>query len=184
MIGVGDPLRTDARAVVERLRARGWRVGILSGDHPEIVARVGAALGLPSARCRGGLSPRDKVDAVLRRCSRDETVVMVGDGVNDSAALAAASVGIAARDGAEASLQAAPVYLGRPGLAGVLELMDRSRATMRVIRRNFAVSLAYNAVAVGLAAAGLVSPLVAALLMPLSSLTVVGLSLAPARGAR
>src|SRR5690606_939039 len=102
--------------------------------------------------------------------------VMVGDGVNDSAALAAAAVGIATHEGAEASLRAAPVYLGRPGLQGVLELLAASRSTMRTIRRNLAVSLIYNGLAVGLAAAGLINPLVAAVLMPLSSLSVVSSS--------
>jgi len=175
--GVGDPLRSDAQAAVDELSRRGWTVGILSGDHPDIVTGIGQALGLPDDRVHGGLHPEDKVRFVADHGPDAPPTVMVGDGVNDSAALAAASVGIATRDGAEASLQAAPVYLGRPGLSGIIELLDASSATMRGIRRNFAVSLAYNAVAVGLAASGHISPLVAALLMPLSSLSVVALSL-------
>jgi Cu2+-exporting ATPase len=173
--GIGDPLREDARAAVTQLRARGFAVGILSGDHPEIVAAVGRELDLPPHMCRGGLDPEAKVDVV--RGTAVGPVVMVGDGVNDSAALAAAAVGIATRDGAEASLEAAPVYLGRPGLRPLLELLDGSRATMAAIRRNFEASLLYNAVTVALAAAGLMGPLVAAVLMPISSLTVIGLSL-------
>jgi Cu2+-exporting ATPase len=172
--GVGDPLRADAATAVAELRARGYTVGILSGDHPAIAMAVGRTLGVPDSLCHGGLDPEAKVDYVRATVG---PVVMVGDGVNDSAALAAASVGIATRDGAEASLEAAPVYLGRPGLGPLLELLDGSRATMRAIHRNFAVSLFYNAVSVGLAAAGLINPLVAALLMPLSSLSVIGLSL-------
>jgi Cu2+-exporting ATPase len=172
--GVGDPLREDATAAVAELRARGHTVGILSGDHPAIVRAVGRSLGIPDSLCHGGLDPEAKVEHVRNTTG---PVVMVGDGVNDSAALAAASVGIATRDGAEASLEAAPVYLGRPGLGPLLELLDGSRATMRAITRNFAVSLFYNGVSVGLAAAGLINPLVAALLMPLSSLGVIGLSL-------
>lgn len=188
--GVDDPLRSDAAAVVSQLHERGWSVGILSGDHPAIVARVGKALGLPAARCHGGLTPADKVQYVAgTSCAaaadaRPHTVVMVGDGVNDSAALAAASVGIAAHHGAQASLQAAPVYLARPGLGGLIDLLDTSVATMRGIRRNFVVSLGYNALAVGLAAFGLIGPLLAALLMPLSSLSVVALSLAAPRPQR
>jgi P-type Cu2+ transporter len=170
---LGDPLRPDAGPAIERLRREGWTVGIASGDHREIVREVGRRLGLPPERCLGGLTPGDKVELV----SRGEHVVMVGDGVNDSAALAAAGVGIATHEGAEASLRAAPVYLGRPGLLGVLELLAASRSTMRTIRRNLAVSLTYNSLAVGLAAAGLINPLVAAVLMPMSSLSVVGSSL-------
>lgn len=177
--GVGDPLRPDAVAAIAELRERGWEVGILSGDHLDVVRRIGTSLGIPADRCHGGLAPEDKVRFV--RASVGRTTVMVGDGVNDSAALAAASVGIATRDGAEASLQAAPVYLGRPGLDGILELFDKSRDTMRTIRTNFRVSLAYNLVCVSLAAIGWVTPLLAAVLMPLSSLTVVGVSLTAAR---
>jgi Cu2+-exporting ATPase len=172
--GVGDPLREDAAAAVAELRARGFAVGILSGDHPDIVAAIGRELGVPTHMCHGGLDPEAKVTHV--RATKGP-VVMVGDGVNDSAALAAASVGIATRDGAEASLEAAPVYLGRPGLRPLLELLDGSRATMAAIRRNFEASLLYNAFSVGLAAAGVLNPLIAAVLMPLSSLTVIGLSL-------
>ncbi len=175
--GVGDPLRPEAASVVGRLRDRGWEIGILSGDHPDVVAHVGRALGLPEARCHGGLLPQDKV-AYAREQDGGLTTVMVGDGVNDSAALAAATVGIAVREGAESGLDAAPVYLGSPGLEGLVELVDGSRSTLRTIRRNFAVSLAYNAVSIGLAAFGLIGPLLAAVLMPLSSLSVVGMSLA------
>ncbi|MCH9685325.1 MAG: heavy metal translocating P-type ATPase [Deltaproteobacteria bacterium] len=175
--GVGDPLRPEAASVVGQLQERGWEVGILSGDHPDVVAHVGRALGLSAARCHGGLLPRDKV-AYVRQRDGGPSTVMVGDGVNDGAALAAATVGIAVREGAESGLDAAPVYLGSPGLAGLVELVDGSRSTLRTIRRNFAVSLAYNAVSIGLAAFGLIGPLTAAVLMPLSSLSVVGMSLA------
>ncbi len=101
---------------------------------------------------------------------------MVADGVNDSAALAAASVGIAVHGGAEASLQAAAVYLNRPGLAPLKELIDGARMTNRVIYRNLGISLVYNVFAAGLALGGMINPLVAALLMPVSSLTVLILS--------
>ena len=97
---------------------------------------------------------------------------MVGDGVNDAAAIAAASVGIGVHCGAEASLAAADVYLTRPGLAALVELTDGACRTMRIIRRGIALSLAYNVVGVGLAVAGVINPLVAAVMMPASSLTV------------
>lgn len=177
---VGDRLRDDARATVQALQAEGFEVGILSGDHPHLVAAAGRELGLDPARCHGGLTPEDKV-AFVRRAAKRGPVVMVGDGVNDSAALAAADVSIATRDGAEASLQAAAVYLGQPGLSGVLQLLHLSQRALTTIRRTFGVSLAYNVVCVGLAMAGVITPLWAAVLMPLSSLSVVATAIAGAR---
>ncbi len=173
--GLGDEVRPDARACVDDLRARGWDVRILSGDHPAIVAGVGRALGLPDTSVHAGVSPEQKLDAV-RYAAPGRTVVMVGDGVNDAAALAAATVGIAVHGGAEASLSAADVYINRPGLAPIVELVDASRRTMGVVRRNLAISLVYNISAAALAVTGLINPLIAAILMPASSLSVLTMS--------
>lgn len=175
---VEDPLLPDAKATLDGLRRVGWRVRILSGDHPEVVRAVAQRLGLPEELCRGGVSPEAKLAAVeeLRARAGNDPVVMVGDGVNDAAALAAATVGIAVHGGAEASLAAADVYLGRRGLAPLAELLAGARRTFRAIRTNVAVSLVYNATGVALAMTGHLDPIVAAVLMPLSSLTVIGLS--------
>lgn len=170
--GLGDPLRADAPATVRRLRAAGWRVGILSGDHPAVVAAVADRLGLERAACRGGVSPEGKLAAV-EATATGRPVVMVGDGINDAAALSAADVGIAVHGGAEVAIAVADVFLGRSGVAPLAELLDGARRTMAVIRRNLVFSLCYNAVGAGLAMTGLIDPLVAAVLMPASSLTVI-----------
>lgn len=176
LLGVGDQVRTDAEQAVRELLARGWRLGILSGDHPEIVEHVARRVGIADDEAFGDVTPEQKL-AIVKESLQQGPVVMVGDGVNDTAALAAATVGVAVHGGAEVSLNAASVYLGREGLTPLVELVDGAQATVRVIHLNFAASLSYNVVAVALAASGWINPLVAAVLMPLSSLTVVGLSL-------
>ena len=170
--GFGDPIRADARASIASLRARGWRVGILSGDHPDVVAAAGRTLGIPESDCTGGATPEEKL-RVVERARRDGTVVMVGDGVNDAAAIAAASVGVGVHGGAEACLSTADVYLSRAGLAPLVTLMDGASRTIGVIRRNIAFSVGYNLIGATLAVTGVITPLIAAVLMPASSLTVV-----------
>jgi Cu2+-exporting ATPase len=170
--GFGDPLRADAAAGLARVRALGWRPGILSGDDARIAQAVGRRLGLAAPDCRGGVAPEDKLRAVLASAG-EGPVVMIGDGVNDAAALAAATVGVAVAGGAEAALTAADVFVVRPGVARIAELLEGSRRAMRVVRRNLIFSLGYNVVGVTLAMTGVLNPLVAAVLMPLSSLTVI-----------
>jgi Cu2+-exporting ATPase len=167
---LGDPIRPDARGALEKIRRMGWTVEVLSGDHPGAVAAVMERLGIE--RGRGGANPETKAELV-REAAASGLVVMAGDGVNDAAALAAASVGIGVHGGAEATLAAADVYLARPGLNPIVELLEGSRRTLRVIRRNLVFSLLYNAAAVSLAMAGLMHPALAAILMPASSITVV-----------
>lgn len=169
---LGDRIREDSACAVSSLKKSGWQVGLLSGDQPEIVSRVASAVGIPSALAFGSQTPEEKLERV-----KSEPCVMVGDGVNDAAALAAANVGVAVHGGAETCLRAAPVYLSRPGLGLLVELIDGSRRVIRTVRVNYTVSLAYNLTFIGLAFAGYVTPLVAAILMPVSSLTVVGVAL-------
>ena len=148
---------------------------VLSGDHPLVVERVCAEL--PVAAARGGVSPEEKLAEVRARVQRGERVVMVGDGMNDAAAMSAASVGIAVHGGAEASLLAASVFSTEPGVAPVLEAVRGARLTLSAIHRGLGFSLAYNVIGVALAMSGVLSPLVAAVMMPLSSLTVVASAL-------
>lgn len=170
-----DPLREDAAVSIADLQRAGWHVSILSGDHNDVVSHVGERLGISAADVRGEATPEDKV-AYVESVAREGRVVMVGDGVNDAAALSAATVGIAVHGGAEASLAAADVYLNRPGLSAIVELLGAARTTLRTIRRSLAISLAYNTIAASLAMAGLIGPLVAAILMPISSFTVLALA--------
>lgn len=175
-LAVGDALQDNAKSVIGQLRHWGWRVQMLSGDHPAVARQVGQAVGLSEDDIEAGATPEDKRDRV--RCAvGDEPVVMIGDGVNDAAALAAADVGIAVRGGAEASMTIADVYLARPGLDPLVDLMKLARRCRQGVFRTLVVSLLYNALAVSLAAAGLINPLVAAILMPASSMLVLALAM-------
>lgn len=162
---LADELREGTGAAVNELRALGFEPEIWSGDASAAVGEVGKLLRIENVHAT--VSPEEKLEAV-----RAGQCVMVGDGVNDAAALGAASVGIAVHGGSEASLAAADVYIARPGLGPVVDLARTARRTMRVIRGNFAISLAYNLIAGVLAATGHMNPLIAAILMPLSSATV------------
>jgi Cu2+-exporting ATPase len=177
VIEVGDALRTESIETVKCLNERGWAVGILSGDHPGAVQAIANRLGTSALLAHGGLSPEQKLQMIEQSKVAGKTVLMVGDGINDAAALAAADVGIAVRGGAEASLQAAPVYLIDGDLRGIVKLIDASQRTVKVIRRNFRASLFYNSIAVMLAMSGMISPLIAAILMPISSLTILSMTL-------
>ncbi len=167
-----DPPRADARASLERLRRSGYELAMLSGDHPEVVRALADQLGQPFVFVEGGATPERKLELV-QRLVQSRPVFMVGDGVNDAAALSAATFGMAVHGGAEASLAAADAFATRSGLSPLVELVDGARRTLGVVRRGLALSLIYNALGAGLAVAGYLSPLGAALLMPLSSLTVV-----------
>ena len=175
VLGISDPLKAQARDVISQLKQFGWNVGILSGDHPEVVQHVARQIGIDPSRAFGGLTPEDKL-AVVRDPAR-ATVLMIGDGANDAAALAAADIGVAVRGGAEVSLQAAPIFLASGNLSGVTDLIHGAGRTASLIVAAFAVSLGYNLVAVSLAMAGHITPLMAAVLMPISSVTVLSMTL-------
>jgi len=184
-LGFGDPIREEAKECLAALRSAGHKLVLLSGDQPELVCQVADALrdadgSSPFLEVHGGQTPEQKL-AFVENAAKKGLVFMVGDGANDAGALSAASVGIAVSGGAEASLAAADAFATRAGLTPLRELVAASLSTMRVIHRNLAFSLLYNIAAAGLAMSGNISPIIAAVLMPVSSLTVVLSSLAPIR---
>lgn len=172
VIGVGnirfrDRERADAPATVATLRALGKRVVLLSGDHPDVVERMARTVGIDEAV--GGRAPGDKVAWIRAVQSTGARVCFVGDGLNDGPALAAADVGIAMAGGVPASVLVADAVVVGDGLLPVIAGLKVGKRARAAIRGNVARSLVYNASAVAAALAGLVNPLVAAVLMPLSS---------------
>jgi Cu2+-exporting ATPase len=166
-IALVDVPRPAVADDVARLRRAGLRVVLLSGDDPTVAARVGRDVGVDEVM--GGVDPRGKADAVraLQRAGRH--VLFVGDGLNDGPALVAADVGVAMADGAASSLLAADAVLAGDRIGPILAGLAAGPVVVARIGVGLRRSLAYNVTAVGAAVAGLVNPLVAAVLMPLSS---------------
>jgi len=174
LIGFADALRPDALHALAALRAQGLEVSILSGDNALAVAQVARETGLMA---QASASPQDKHDAIARLAAAGRRVLMVGDGLNDGPALAAAHASIAPGSASDVGRQAADVVFTAPSLMALPRAVAMARKTMRVVRQNFALAIAYNLLAVPLAMAGLVTPLIAAVAMSTSSLIVVANSL-------
>jgi soluble P-type ATPase len=170
-IAVTTPLRPEALPAVTHLRALGLSSAILSGDSDPAVQTVAAALGITSAQ--SNLSPADKVGALTAMREGSRQLLMVGDGINDAPALAAADVGCAIGSGSEAALANSDIALLGNDLQGVPAAIGVAGSTYSVILQNFGWAMGYNASALPLAAFGLLDPLVAAVAMGLSSLLVV-----------
>jgi Cu2+-exporting ATPase len=167
---VRQALRADAASTIRGLRARGLDIIILSGDRAEAVEATARALGV--AQWRGGVKPDEKIAFLRDIQARGRKALMVGDGLNDAPALAAAHVSMSPISGAEvAQASADAVFLGER-LAPVRDAIDISRAASAIMRQNLALAVVYNAVAVPLAILGHVTPLIAALAMSGSSLLV------------
>jgi len=170
-IGFADPTRADAGAVVAALKGRGLAVELLSGDRPQTVAAVAAEVGL--AEWRGSCRPADKVARLAELRAQGRRVLMVGDGLNDAPALAEAMVSLSPSSAADLTRVAADGVFQGGRLAPILETLRVARRAERLVTQNFMLAAGYNALAVPLAMAGWVTPLVAAILMSVSSLAVV-----------
>lgn len=167
-LDVGDRVRSDAKSSIRQLKTQGLQVALLSGDSEAPASAVGRALEISAENIFAERTPEEKADKI-RATARS---LMVGDGANDAVALASAHASIAVQGGMEMSMQAAGVYSSKPGVSVVPDLITLSRETMKVIRRNLVFAVIYNIVGIGAAVTGHLDPLFAAVLMPLSALTV------------
>ncbi len=169
-LAVVERLRDGAKALVASLQAGGIPVTMLSGDSADRVAAIAAALGVSD--WQAGMSAEGKVAHLKARAAAGERVLMVGDGLNDGPALAAAWASIAPADASDLSRTAADVVMTGDSLAEAAEALVTARRAHRLILQNFAIAAGYNAVAIPLAVLGYASPLVAAVAMSTSSILV------------
>jgi P-type Cu2+ transporter len=167
-----DRLRPDAAAAIAALQDRGLTVELLSGDRPAAVARAAAEAGVTSWRAK--TSPAAKAQRLAALAAEGRRVLMVGDGLNDAPALAAAYASVSPAIAAEATQNAADAVFQGDALRPVVELLDVARRAGRLVRQNLALALLYNLSAVPLAILGEVTPLIAAVAMSSSSLLVIG----------
>jgi P-type Cu+ transporter len=170
-MGFGDNARPEAAEAVGQLHARGVRTVMLTGDNAAAAAAMARSLGIEDVRSQ--VLPEDKANVIVALRSRGQRVAMVGDGVNDAPALAAADLGIAMGSGTDVAMHAAGVTLMRPDPRLVPAAIEISRRTYAKIRQNLFWAFAYNVVGIPLAAFGILSPVIAGAAMALSSVSVV-----------
>jgi len=172
LLAFGDALKPSALAAVARLHALGLHTVMLTGDNSGSAARVATALGIE--RFRADVLPADKAGEVQALRAQGEVVAMVGDGINDAPALAAADIGIAMATGSDVAMETAAITLMRRDVRLVADALDVSRRTHATLRRGLFWAFAYNVVGIPLAAFGLLSPVIAGAAMAASSVSVVG----------
>jgi P-type Cu+ transporter len=178
-IAVGDPIKDTTPAALKALKEDGLRLVMLTGDNRATAQAVAASL--PIDEVIAEVQPKDKADVVARLQELGRRVAMAGDGINDAPALAKADVGIAMGTGTDIAMESAQVTLVKGDLRGIVRARQLSRATVRNIRQNLFFAFGYNALGIPIAAGllypvfgWLLSPLLAALAMSLSSVSVIG----------
>jgi Cu+-exporting ATPase len=174
---VGDTVKPTSAEAVRRLRALGLRPVLLTGDNAVAARAVAGEVGIDESDVIADVLPAGKVDAVARLQDAGRVVAMVGDGVNDAAALAQADLGLGMGTGTDVAIEAADLTLVRGDLLAAPDAIRLARRTLRTIRGNLFWAFAYNVAAIPLAAAGLLAPVLAGAAMTLSSLFVVSNSL-------
>ncbi|HQU78896.1 MAG TPA: heavy metal translocating P-type ATPase [Azonexus sp.] len=175
LLAIADALRPTSRIAIERLRARGIRVVMLTGDNAATAAAIAHEAGIDEFRA--GILPGDKAAVIAELKAGGGLVAMVGDGINDAPALAAADVSFAIGAGSDAAVEAADLTLIRSDLCGVDDAIELSRATLGKIRQNLFFAFIYNVLGIPLAAFGWLNPVVAGAAMAMSSVSVVSNSL-------
>ncbi len=177
VFSVGDQLKENAAETVSSLRARGITPWLVTGDSSQVAANVASVVGIDAAHVVSHALPETKLEIVQKLKSEGRTVLMIGDGINDAAALTAADLSMAMGTGTDTAINSADITLMQSGLNNVVEALKLSTKTMKIIRLNMGWALIYNVIGLPIAAAGLLTPLYAAAAMAASSVLVVTNSL-------
>lgn len=175
LLGIADQVKKTSAPAIALFKELGLTPVLLTGDTENVARQVGQQVGIEEVIAE--VKPQDKVVAVFRKQGRGATVAMIGDGVNDAAALAQADLGIAMGSGTDVAIQAADITLMRPDLLAAVDAIRLSRRTLKIIKGNLFWAFAYNVAAIPLAALGLLNPMLAGAAMACSSAFVVGNSL-------
>lgn len=177
VFAVGDQLKNDAAVTVSMLGAMGITPWLVTGDNPEVAASVATIVGIDSQFVVSEANPQTKLEIVEKLKAQGRTVLMIGDGINDAAALSAANLSMAMGTGTDTAINSADITLMKTGLTSVIEALKLSKKTLRIIHINMGWALVYNVIGIPIAAAGVLSPIYAAAAMAASSLLVVTNSL-------
>ena len=177
VFSVADEIKADAAISISKLEEAGIKVWLLTGDHPDIAKNVAESAGISPDRVIANASPEEKINKIKEIQNTGAHVLMVGDGVNDAAALAAADLSMAMGTGTDTAIATADITLMNPALASIKAGLDLSRKTLSTIRGNLVWAFIYNVIGIPIAALGLLQPMYAAAAMALSSLFVVTNSL-------
>lgn len=170
IFALADAPKADSAAAIQQLQQHGIALYMLSGDRHATALHIARQLSI--AHAQGGLSPRDKAQAVQQLGAHGKRVAMVGDGINDAPALAAAHIGIAVHNSTAAAAHTADIQILQPSVRHIADALLIARATLRHIRQNLLFAFGYNLIGIPLAACGLLNPMLAGIFMALSSLSV------------
>ena len=173
MISVADTPKPEAAETMAQLRELGLEPILLTGDAPQVAQAVASKVGISAENVYAGVTPEGKSQVIEKLQAAGHRVAMVGDGVNDAPALALAELGIAMGSGTDVAAEAADIVLTRSDIASVVTALRLSRATLRTIKSNLFWAFAYNTVAIPVAVAGLLNPMIAGAAMAFSSVFVV-----------
>lgn len=173
MISVADTPKPEAAETMAQLRELGLEPILLTGDAPQVAQAIASQVGISAENVYAGVTPEGKSQVIEKLQAAGHRVAMVGDGVNDAPALALAELGIAMGSGTDVAAEAADIVLTRSDVASVVTALRLSRATLRTIKSNLFWAFAYNSVAVPIAVAGLLNPMIAGAAMAFSSVFVV-----------